>query len=231
MIKSIIPKAAKQELFCQKYWQKMGARLTSEKRRYDVPSLFDYSYHNYNVLGISPCDHKLLGELDASFKVSELSKEKITVWRGVSNPSYFYPDNQQIGNYFEKCKNIQPGETLYMVEFPYITNSKDYATSFISNFSKATNLLFEIEIPKGTPLPFDSNRTVLQRCSKFVCTDTQKVKDNRKTYQHIKLKLLPRDVKYDNTQKENGVSKLLNRSIITQGKDWLLKLKKSLFEK
>ena len=226
-----MPKTSKQELFCQKYWQKMVGQLNSAENRYCSPCLFDYSSHNCNVLGISPCKPKLLGNLDASFKVSELSKEKITVWRGIKNPSSFYPNNPQIENYFEKCKNIQPGETLYMNEFPYITNSKDYAMSFISNFYKATNLLFEIEIPKGTPLPFDSHRTVLQRGSKFVCTDTQRVKDNGITYQHIKLTLLPRDIQYGNGLKENYISKLLNHPLITQGKNWLLKIRKSIFEK
>lgn len=231
MIKSIIPKASKQELFCQKYWQKMGVRLNSEKNRYCSPCLFDYSNYNYYVLGISPCKPKLLWDLDASFKASKLSKERIIVWRGITNPSYLYPDNSQIGNYFDKCKNIKPGEILYMKEFPYITNSKNYAMSFISNFYKTTNLLFEIEIPKGTPLPFDINRTVLQRCSKFVCTDTQRVKDNGITYQHIKLTLLPRDIQYGNGLKENYISKLLNHPLITQGKNWLLKIRKSIFEK
>lgn len=211
MLKTIMPKLPEQELFCQKYWQKMRSMVNSDKNCYCRTSLFSYSSHNYNVLGINPHKPQFLRDLDLSFKVSKLNKEKFIAWRGITASSYFYPNATGIANYFNKCKNIQPGEVFYMKEFPYITVQEDYAKSFISSSSKDVNILFEIEIPKGVPLPFNNGRTVLQRCSKFLCTETKRVNDMGKTYQHIKLKLLPRDVQYNNVSKENFVSKLFKK--------------------
>lgn len=211
MIKAIMPQHPKQELFCQKYWRKILNNHINADNNCCRPDLFDYSSHTCNVLGLNLDSTYGVRDLDLSFKVSKLSKEKFVAWRGVTNPSCFYPEGSVIANYFDKCKNIQPGEIFYMKGYPYITCSEDYAKSFISNLSKDVNILYEIEIPKGTPLPFDRNRTVLQRCSKFLCTDSRRVNDSGKIYQHIKLTLLPRDVQYDNVSQENLISKLFKK--------------------
>lgn len=195
MIKSVVSKPQTKELFCQQYWKKRMQTVRS-KNNHNMPSLFDYNDYNLMVLGInSSKPQKSLENLDLSFKLSEPSKEKHICWRGITNPSYLYSKSFELTNYFNKCKNVQPGEILYMKEFPYVTPSCDYAKSYISNLAKDyDNILFEIEVPEGTLFLNNGDRNVLQRCSKFLCTDTKRVKDNDKIYQHIKLTLLPRDV-------------------------------------
>ena len=47
MIKAITPKHSKQELFCQKYWNKMrNNHISFDKNNCYQAGLFDYSYHN-----------------------------------------------------------------------------------------------------------------------------------------------------------------------------------------
>lgn len=213
MIKLTTPNLQTKELFCHKYWQNISQKVAHNKNNYFEPGLFDYNTFNLNVLGINPFKcKKLLGRLDLSFKQFKPTKEKITVWRGITNPSSFYQDIPELFDYFNKCRNIRPGEIIYMREFPYTSCSCDYAKSFISNLSKDfVNLLFEIEIPKGTRLLYDGDRNVLQRCSKYLCTDNKMINDNKKgIYQHIKLTLLPRDVQQHETLKENLIKILKN---------------------
>lgn len=212
MLKSIVPKPQNKELFCQQYWRKRMQTVNS-KNNYNMPSLFDYHDYNLLVLGVnSSKTQNLLGILDLSFKLFKPSKEKYIFWRGITNPFYMYSKSSKLTDYFNKSKNIQPGEILYMKEFPYVSSSCDYAKSHISNLSKNyINILFEIEIPKGTVFLNNGDRNILQRCSKFLCTDTKRVKDNNKIYQHIKLKLLSRDVQYNNKYKENFIERIFNK--------------------
>lgn len=217
MINRMTPKAQNQELFCQKYWRKMKNKALLSKIGRQEPHLFDYHDCNYNILNINTSkttDNKSLGNLDLAFKFFEPSKEKYTTWRGVTNPLYYKKDLTQLNNYFEKCKNIKLGEILYMNEFPYVSMDYKYAMAYISNAAKDyEHILFEIEIPEGTCFLNDICRNVLQRCSKFLCTGTEKVQDGEKTFQHIKLTLLPRDVQYNNEVKEDEsfLQRVLNK--------------------
>lgn len=144
--------------------------------------------------------------MDLSFKLLEPCRKKCIMWRGVTNPSFLYPDILEIANYFNKCKNIKPGQILYTKEFAYTSYDSNYAKSFISKLSKDfENILFEIEIPKGAKFLNEGDINILQRCSKFLCRKTQRVKDGEKTFQHIQLTMLPRDIQ----PKENFIQKVL----------------------
>lgn len=212
MIKSIPAPPQTKELFCHKYWRQMKKRATSNPDENRV-GLFDYSDFNLVTLGInSDKPSKPLRDLDLSFRMFEPSKKAYVTWRGVSDPSCLYADNKTLVNYFNKCKNVQVGETLCMKEFPYVSASPHYAKSFISNNAKDyVNILFEIEIPKGTRFYNNCDRNVLQRSSRFMCTDTKRVQDKDSTYQHIKLTLLPRENQPDTSPKPNLIQRILNK--------------------
>jgi len=99
-----------------------------------------------------------------------------------------------------------------MKEFSYVSYNCNDAKSYISNLAKDyVNILFEIEVPKGTRFFNNGCRSVLQRCSKFLCTDTQRIKDGKKTYQHIKLTLLPHDIEQDADLQENFIHKIVRK--------------------
>lgn len=216
-MKPITPKTQTQELFCQQYWRKVKNKALLPKTQWEKPHLFDYHDCNYDILNLNPSrprDKKLLGNLDLSFKFFEPSKEKYTTWRGVTNPLARYEYEPELNNYFEKCKNIKPGEILYMKEFPYVSIDCDYAKTYINPYAKDhEHILFEIEIPEGTCFLDGMYRSVLQRCSKFLCTGTEKAKDGDRNFQHIKLTLLPRDVQYNDkvNKDESFLQRILNK--------------------
>ena len=199
-----------QDFFCQKYWHAIKKQVSSNKQHYEKPSLFDYNAYNYALLSIKESDKELvkLGDLDLSFKLFEPSKKKYVMWRGVTN--LYCQKNRILKDYFNKCKNIKPGEILYLKEFPYVSCERDFAKSYILNLKDNENILFEIKIPKGTRFLNNGFRSVLPRCSKFLCTDTRKIKEKETTYQHIKLTLLPKDTQQESELKENFIQKILS---------------------
>lgn len=215
-MKPIMLRTNPRELFCQKYWQTIKRQTRIQKQEYQKPDLFDYNTYNYILLGINKPNKKQikLCDLDLSFKLLEPSKKKYTLWRGITDPSFYFENAPILKKYFNKCKNIQPGEILYMKELPYLSNDCNHAKSYISNLAKDyVNILFEIEIPKGTCFFNNGCRSVLRRCSKFLCTDTQRIKDKEKTYQHIKLTLLPQNIQQKSGLKENFIQKILNKFV------------------
>lgn len=205
-------RANSQDFFCQKYWRAIRKQVSSNKQNYKNPDLFDYNDYNYVLLGIkkNTGNQIKLGDLDLSFKLFEPAKKKYVMWRGVTDPSYFYENIPTLNNYFNKCKNIKTGEILCMKEFSYISCDCAYAKNFICS-PNDVNILFEIEIPEGTRFFNNGTRNVLPRCSKFLCTSTKKIKDKKKTYQHIKLTLLPKDTQQESELKENFIQKILNK--------------------
>lgn len=216
MIKLICPKTKSQELFCQKYWRAVRQKAIKSKDYIEEPHLFDYTSFNRVLLGVAyQTPKKYLGKLDLSFKLCEPSAEAYTTWRGVTDPSFYGLDI--LKDYFNKCKNIKPGETLYLKEFPYTSKQINEAKFFMSGFATDyVNILFEIEIPKGTPLFSDGIRKVIQRYSKYECVGTKRVKEGDMTYQHIKLKLLPREIQHTETKDMSFVDKCLSEVKILQ---------------
>ena len=84
-----------------------------------------------------------------------------------------------------------------MPEYSFWSNSKFYALDYIVSSTVKPGILYEITVPKGTKNYdyFITILLILKRGSKFSCISNEKIIDGSNSYNHIKLELLPRDIK------------------------------------
>lgn len=194
MIKPIAPK----ELFCHTYWKnKQTIKNLQDISRFnftdasrDILNMDDYYLSSGKLKSVvQDCDlHQRL--------LSQPVKKSLTLYRGIPNPTHSDDkDFNYIKTIFNKCINLKKGDTLYMPEYSFWSDHKmealQYANYKVSD-AKQQGILYELEIPKDTPL-YECIYIILKRCSKFICTSNKKIKKDNKAYNHIKLKLLPRD--------------------------------------
>lgn len=177
-----------QELFCQKYWH------TILKKKITNPEIsrFDIADINLNLMRL---DNNQLSnnELQALIKHSDIAlnllskpiKNDITLWRGIPKPD---KSHKYIKNLFNISTKLKKGDTFYIPQYSFWTTNPQIALKYANQ----NGLIYELKISKGTNI-FEKIFPILQRASKFLCTQNTKIKENNLKLNHIKLKLLPRD--------------------------------------
>lgn len=183
------------ELFCQTYWKNLKQR--------NIPGQTAREFHDFNnyiMQKDKSYSHSYMqksciaNDLALRFRLKSLQKT-ITYFRGITNPDFREsPSPEYIKNLFQRSIKLKKNDILYMPEYSFWSNS--YALDYVVSEPAKPGILYEITIPEGAKIYdyFDS-LLILKRASKFSCISNEKIIDGTKTYNHIKLELLPRDVK------------------------------------
>ena len=185
------------ELFCRKYWNNVKNQV------HKIPSVsrFDFNDASYEIMCLDNV-YQSMGTLGKLIKkndlVQKLSEKPVTkdvvLYRGISEPVIFNTNTNYIKSLFNKCINLKKGNTLYMPEYSFWSESKSVAFQYKqSPQQEQRGILYELNVPKGFKL-YHKIYPILRRYSKFLCTDNKKIINNNSQYNHIKLTLLPRDI-------------------------------------
>ena len=179
-----------QELFCQKYWH------TILKKKITNPQIsrFDIADANLNLMGLDS-KHLSTSELQALIKHSDIAlkvlakpiKNDITLWRGVPKPD---KSPKYVKNLFKISKKLKKGDNFHIPQYSFWTTNPQIALKYANQ----NGLIYELKISKGTNI-LEKIFPILQRASKFLCTQNTKIKENNLKLNHIKLQLLPRETK------------------------------------
>lgn len=198
MLKSIVSKPQNKELFCQTYWKNIKLR--------EVPSASAREFHDFNnyiMQKDKSYSHSYMqktcieNDLALRFRLKSLPKT-ITFFRGITNPDLREsPLPEYIKNLFQKSIKLKKNDIIYMPEYSFWSNSKFHALDYIVSSTVKPGVLYEITVPKGTKNYdyFITILLILKRGSKFSCISNEKIIDGSNSYNHIKLELLPRDIK------------------------------------
>lgn len=177
------------ELFCHQYWRKV---LTHNKEIPNV-SRFEFNDANIALMGFTHSNNlnSLIKDNDLAQKLlSKRIDNDIVLWRGISKPD---TDNNKYNyaiNLYKKCSTLRKGDTFYMPEYSFWSDNKNTAL----NYGNKNGILYELKVPKGTNI-FQKIYPIFQRASKFLCTENNTIVNGNNKLNHIKLDLLPRDVK------------------------------------
>ena len=177
-------------LFCHQYWQ----RVLKNNKAIPNAGRFDFNDANYELMGISNnyCEHltSLIKNNDLSLKLSSKPiKYDIVLWRGIANPNIYKEKSKYLEDKFKKCSNLKEGDVFYMPEYSFWSESKTEAI----NYAAQNGIIYELKIPKGTNI-FEKIYPIFKRASKFLCINNTEIKKDNSKLNHIKLKLLPRDI-------------------------------------
>lgn len=185
------------ELFCQTYWK-------NSKRR-NIPCQTAIEFHDFNNYIMQKdkssshsCMQKLCiaNDLALRFRLKSLPTD-ITFFRGITNPDYRKTRSAEyIKNLFQRSIKLKKNDILYMPEYSFWSNSKSYSFDYVVLDTTKPGILYEITVPKGTKnYDYFDSLLILKRGSKFSCISNEKIIDGTNSYNHIKLELLPRDIK------------------------------------
>ena len=195
MIKPIGPKPQQAKLFCQEYWERVlqGAKALEGKAVKHHENLTHVNtsaiLRTYPTWFNSKELREIIIQSDKEFKLLKPLEQDITVWRGVSEP--VISEQKRFMQSFDKAYNTKKGDVIFMSEYPYASNEKNYAELYSSYGSKG--IFYEILVPKGAKVS-KTEAYVFPRYSKFECTGTEETKVQDRTTKLIKLKyLLPKE--------------------------------------
>lgn len=177
-------------LFCHQYWQ----RVLKNNKKIPDAGRFDFNDANYELMGIS---NEYFGYFDSLIKNNDLAlklsskpiKHDIVLWRGIANPNIYRDVSKYLENMYKKCLNLKKGDVFYMPEYSFWSDNKKMAL----NYAAQNGIIYELKIPKGTNI-FENIYPIFQRASKFLCIHNTEIKKGDNKLNHIKLKLLPRDI-------------------------------------
>lgn len=183
------------ELFCQTYWKNLKPQNTPGQTARGF-----HDFNNYIMQKDKSYSHTYMqklckaNDLALRFRLKSLPKT-ITFFRGITNPDFREsPSPEYIKNLFQKSIKLKKNDTLYMPEYSFWSNR--YALDYVASKPDKPGILYEITISEGAKIYdyFDS-LLILKRASKFSCIINEKIIDGTNSYNHIKLELLPRNVK------------------------------------
>lgn len=182
------------ELFCQTYWKNL-------KRR-NIPGQTASEFHDFNnyimqkdKLHSHAYMQKLCIANDLALRLRLTSLPKtITFFRGITDPDLRESSSEYMKNLFQKSIKLKKNDILYMPEYSFWSDR--YALDYVVSKPAKPGILYEITVPKGIKTyDYFTSLLILKRASKFSCISNEKIFDGTLTYNHIKLELLPRDVK------------------------------------
>lgn len=178
-------------LFCHQYWQRV---LKNNK---NIPNVGRFDFHdaNYELMGLT---NEYYGHLAPMIKNNDLAqrllskpiKNDIVLWRGIANPNIYKDTPKYLEKMFKKCSNLKKGDVFYMPEYSFWSDSKQVAR----NYAAQNGIIYELKLPKGTNI-FEKVYPIFQRASKFLCLNNTEIKKGNNKLNHIKIELLPRDIK------------------------------------
>ena len=176
------------ELFCHQYWHKVL------KNNPQIPNIgrSEFNDANLTLMGFTSDSHlaTLIKDNDLTQKLlSKPINKDIVLWRGISKPDTYNKYNYAT-NLYKKCSNLRKGDTFYMPEYSFWSDSKNTAL----NYGSKNGIIYELNVPKGTNI-FQKIYPIFQRASKFLCTENNIIIEGNNKLNHIKLDLLARDVK------------------------------------
>lgn len=203
MIKPVSSYIQTRELFCHKYWQQVLKNTTTIS---SPAGRFDFRDANEELMGLNNfhLPHTYLNELiknnDLTLKLlSKPIPQKLVLWRGIPNPLNSDDNSlKYLQNLFQKCINLKKNEVIHMPEYSFWTDRKQTALRYANDqiLKSPNGILYELTVPKNSNL-YTKIYTILQRYSKFLCTDNTQIIEDGKTYNHIKLTLLPKDIELE----------------------------------
>ena len=188
----------KNKLFCEQYWEKVLKKDTKPKANTNLPYYFDITDINQMLVG---CDAKMhncickfletspnliIFYMDKAFKKFPQIKDRLTLWRGLREPD---SDASVKVARFNKCYNAKAGDIIYMPEYAFASDSKEFAKGYSFSPNEKRAILYEIEVPEGAKIAH-SNHFVFPRNSKFECIETNETIDKGIIYHNIKLRYI-----------------------------------------
>ena len=181
------------ELLCQKYC----SRLKQKPNAVQNMRCYDFTEANYEIMGLENfyLSHSKLTELIrkndmAQRFLSEALDQDTVLYRGIPHPDQ--DDNGYLFNLFNKTKDLQKGDVFCMSEYSFWSKDKEEALGY-ARVTSLKGILYELILPKGFQI-YERLFCILRRNSKFICLDNKTGKVDNFVFNHIKLKLLPRDV-------------------------------------
>lgn len=195
MVKITAIKPQQGKLFCQQYWERVlnGAKTleeTSVKHHENLTHVNTSAIlRTYNTWFSQKELRQIIIQSDKEFKLLKPLEKDITLWRGVSEPPMM--EHKRFMKSFDKAYETKKGDVIFMSEYPYASDEKNYAELYSSYGYRG--IFYEIKVPKGAKVS-KTWAYVLPRYSKFECTGTEEIKDKDRVTKLIKLKyLLPKE--------------------------------------
>lgn len=195
MIKPILPKTNTQELFCHQYWRKAlkGATPPSNPNAvYNHTLLTDVNMavlrRNRDNIMSRFTAQRIIRHSDSEFKQLKPIEKDMTLWRGVSIPSY---REDQFYDTFNKASNVKKGDIIHMPEYAYASTERSTANLYAPKGKRG--IIYEIEVPKGAKISHSFDY-VFPRYSKFECLNVELGEEILNPRKHIKLRYILPDI-------------------------------------
>ena len=195
MIKPIGPKPQQAKLLCQQYWERVlnGAKTLEQEAVTHHENLTHVNssaiLRTYPTWFTNKELREIIIQSDKEFKMLKPLEKDITLWRGVSEPVIM--EQKRFMKSFDKAYETKKGDVIFMSEYPYASDEKNYAEIYSSYGYKG--IFYEIQVPKGAKVS-KTWAYVFPRYSKFECIGTEENKVQDRTIKLIKLKyLLPKE--------------------------------------
>lgn len=203
VVKNFVPKQPKP--FCEQYWENWAKSGLLKQSKKDCVSLHGHlnGINHHFISRANPADldkeffatkitpRKMISRTDFEFKTITPTDQKIVAYRCIGEKPDFF---REYGLY-KKSLNVKKGDTVVMNEYAYATSDLSYANAYMPN---RRGILYEIEIPEGSKVSRTGygvrNEIVFPRSSRFTCTGTEKIKNDKEEYLLVKLQYIkPKD--------------------------------------
>ena len=187
--------------FCEQYWNALREKgLISQTNKESVSlhgHLNGINHHFINSPNPKSMDEvffftkltprQMITKTDIEFKRLKPTEEPLKVYRAIGKKPEFFSEYPL----YQKRLNIKKGDIIDMKEYSYATSDFSYASVYMTNNQ---GIMYEINIPKGSGISRVgagfNNEIVFPRSSKFKCTGTEKIKDDKNDYLLVKLEYL-----------------------------------------
>ncbi len=187
--------------FCEQYWDAMRSEGLLKQTTKESVSLHGqlnginhHFIHCHNPKSMDEVffstkltPRQMITKTDIEFKRLKPTEEPLKVYRAIGKKPEFFSEYPL----YQKRLNIKKGDIIDMKEYSYATSDFSYASVYMTNNQ---GIMYEINIPKGSGISRVgagfNNEIVFPRSSKFKCTGTEKIKDDKNDYLLVKLEYL-----------------------------------------